>query len=250
MSPTPLHQLAEDGRAELRERAERADPDLARQVRGAIAAGAKLTVNMKPSSLEPFLDGEPRMNMFEWADREADRLSRPATELLRERLKEWYGPRIEFEQRCGAGRHFHYGALNVGGMGSPRFGRYCVVDGRAFAGTAPDPIWVAEDSLRATRFRGPDDGLEWSALARWVATTECAADLAIAKFDDLGPSGQPIDLRICSSDDYIEGLSLKPVVVSDVEEIRSDIDDDLQRRALTAALEGSTPAVASDGAMP
>jgi hypothetical protein len=201
-----------------------------------VSVGARVSVNMKPATLARFLDGEPRRNIFEVAAEESARTEQTLEEVLRGRLKEWYARRVEFEARAGAGRHFHYGALNVGGMGAPRYGRLCVIDKRPIGTDAPDPVWIAQDSLRGPWFEKAGQPLDWDALRSAVAPCELVSDLVVVKLETLGPSSAALDARICNDEDYLEALSLSPLEVQHVEEIRSESEDDLQERARRALL--------------
>ncbi|KAA3604869.1 MAG: hypothetical protein DWQ01_19875 [Planctomycetota bacterium] len=245
MSPTPLHQRAEATRNRLSERAKKASqahPELAEQLEARIPSKARVSVNMKPSALERFLDGEPRLNAFEWAEQESRRSGRSVSENLRQKLGPWFHKRLEFEQKAGDGRHFHYGALNLGGMGAPQYGRYCVVDARNPESTQPDPVWIGKDSLAENWFREPfrKPGIEliWEKLQAWLAPWDQSANLALLKLssEEL-PSDKPLEWQICRNEDYIEALSLEPITLDCIEEIRSETDDELQARALNAELD-------------
>jgi hypothetical protein len=236
--PTSLHRLADNARGDLQQRAAGTTPEIRGQI-DAHATKCRVSVNMKPSALERFLDGEPRLNVFQWADAESSRTGAPAEELLRTRLGRWFDLRVDFEHRAGDTRHFHYGALNLGGMGSPRYGRLCVIDGRPTTETKPDPVWVAEDSLSGARFRDAN-GLDWARLQAWVAPCDLWMEIVAIKLDGMGASSIPLDARTCNNDDYIEALSLSPMTRDAVEEIRSESDDDLQDRALRAVLDGAS----------
>ncbi|MBK8100296.1 MAG: hypothetical protein IPK26_24610 [Planctomycetes bacterium] len=204
---------------------------------------------MKARGLRDFLRTGRRWNVFEWAEQEARKSERTADEHLRERLRDYYQPRVEFERLAGQGTHFHYGALNIGGMGSPRYGRYCVVDRRLPAGMPPDPVWLIEDSLRGACFHGVPGSRTWDRLAEWAAPHDMVAELAVVKFaTTVAPPG-PWCERLCNNDDYIEALSVRPFVVHELLEIRSNSDDEVQERALAAALQSPGSAEALDLAM-
>ena len=187
-----------------------------------------------------FLDGEPRRHVFGWAAAESVATGEAVDAWLRRKLGRWYAKRTRFEGRAGGGRYFHYGALNIGGMGSPRYGRLCVVDARPVADTTPDPVWIAEDSLRGARIRDSIGRLLWKRLGPWVAAAEQAGELAALKLAEDPSDPRPVEERVCNNNDYIEGLSLEPIEVGHVEEVRSASDDDLQQRALDAMLTGAT----------
>lgn len=176
------------------------------------------------------------MNVFEWATEQAARTGTSVEALLRERLKEWYHRRTTFE--AFADCHFHYSTLNIGGLGTPRYGRFCVVDDRRFA--EADPVWIADDSLRCAGFWAPDDSLHEAGLAALVAPQDLAAELTIIKLSmDAASATLDLAARVCREDGYVEGLTLTPIQAGRVQEIRSESDDDLQDRALDAAVYGA-----------
>lgn len=237
MSPTPLHDLARSARDALREQAEAIPHPPASA--DAIQAQARVSVNMKPSMLRRFLDGEPRRNAFEQAEVEAQRTGESVDTILRKHQGDYFHLRRRFEARAGGTRHFHYGALNVGGMGAPRYGRFCVIDGRRPTQPPFDPVWVAEDTLTGRRFRDRIGRLLWRKLAAWCAPSDAAGHLAIVKLASMSPTDGPLHDQICSDTDYIEALFLDPLDRQEVEEIRSESDDTLQERSLTAIFDAA-----------
>lgn len=238
MSPTPLHRLAEGQRVALLARVA-AQPSC-EHLSSAVHDEIRTSVNMKPSMLAAFLRGEPRRNVFEWAAEQSARSGMSIDSILRDKLKVWYRRRLRFERRAGDGYHFHYAAMNIGGMGSPRYGRLCVVDRRLPAVTSPDPVWIAVDSLSGERLRDRSGRLVWRRLQAWVAPWDLGSALAALKLTSATSAAGALTHRVCNNDDYLEALSLHPLAVEDVQEIRSEKDDDLQARALDAILKGST----------
>lgn len=230
--PTPLHRLAREARDRLASRADEAEaPEgLVELVR----EEGRVSVNMKPDVLLDFLENGRYFNTFEWVEKLSEASDESFDEILREELGEWYQLRVDFEERAGAGKHFHYGALNAGGMGAPeRYGRYCVVDGRLPDGKEADPVWIVEDSLEETsRFRDSAGQLLWRRFADWVAPADMAAELAAVKFAGTADDGRRLAERLCNDEDYIESASLEKPTRRHTREIRSQTDDALQERAL------------------
>lgn len=239
---TPLHALAAQGWPKLADRV--ANLVNAQPILEFVRREGHSAVNLKPGPLLNFLTTGRRLHVFAWAEEEAARTKRPMVDVLRGRLRRFTDLRIQFEEQAGGGQHFYYGALNVGGMGAPGYGRYCVVDRAPVDTVGPDTVWVAEDTLTGRRFRDSDGSLSWSQLADWISPHDRAAELAALKLATLPGDSRPLAQQICNDDDYIEALSIQPPQLDQVGEVRVEgsRQANLQDRALDALLSGSAPA--------
>lgn len=206
---------------------------------GAIRDRGHFTCNVKPRVLERILSGEPWRNAFEQAQHDALRMGVEPEEVLRARLKDFYERRVAFEKEAAGGSHFYYGALNVGGMGAPRYGRLCVVFGRC--GCEDDGrSWLHADSLRGAWFADGGESLDWDLLVEHSADNVHVHVLAGAKCLVPGESVEDGLRRVCTNDDYVEGLQLRRLTLDEASEIRSETDEEVQQRALRASLDGAS----------
>ncbi|QDU69445.1 hypothetical protein [Engelhardtia mirabilis] len=248
--PTHLHALARENGGRLAKRA--AEVDQTSEVRQLVDAEGRLAFNLRASAAEDFLETGRRLNKFTWAEGEATRTNRPVDEILRVSLGEHFGPRLEFEANYCGGGHFYYGALNVGGAGASKYGDYCFIESISpNKGRVPaDPVWIGEDSLTGANelFRAAGGDIVEERLAEWVASTHQAGDLTAVKLAYLGLSNVPLAIRICSKDDYIEGVSITPTAREGVEEIRlaKERADEIQNLAFESALSGGTESTGLD----
>lgn len=60
---------------------------------------------------------------------------------------------MKFEERYGGGQHFHYSAVNIGGLGAPRYGQFCAVFGKVANGDQDRCAVLGEDSLTGASLR-------------------------------------------------------------------------------------------------
>lgn len=237
MPSCPLHLAALASSPRHVQFASRAEPDLARLM-DQIREHGRFSSNVKPRVLERLLDGEPWRHAFELAQAEAERTGVPVDDVLRGRVK-YFERRVVFEHRAGDGVRFYYGALNVGGMGAPRYGRYCVVLGPCGC-SDDDRAWVNADSLKGAWFTEGSDELDWDRLIQHVADNEHVHVLAGAKCFVPGESLADGLRRVCTNDDYLEGLQTRRPTLDEAAEIRSETDDEVHQRALRASLDGAS----------
>ncbi len=237
MPSFPLHFAALASSPRHVELARRAEPDLARLM-DHIREHGRFASNVKPRVLERLLDGEPWRHPFELAQVEAERTGVPVEEVLRRRVK-YFDRRMTFERRAGDGVRFYYGALNIGGMGAMRYGRLCVVFGPCGC-SDDDRAWLSADSLKGAWFAKGSDELDWDCLLEHVADNAHVHVLAAAKCFAPGESLEDGLRRVCTNDDYVEGLQTRRPTLDEAAEIRSETDDELHQRALRASLDGAS----------
>lgn len=231
---TPLHDLAATNQPGLRGRftAQAASlPDLA-AVSAHIVTKGRISVNMRPQLLLSFLDTGVRLNIFERAAQLASSSLRPLEEVLQGLLGKWYRRRVNFETALGGGHRFHYGALNTGGLGAPRYGALCAI----FASSpAHEPAWVEEDSLKGPWWES-DDKLEPGRLGPSTALHEDVGALAALKLCAAGVPGHHDTWPecLCADDKYVESLTISAPELPMLVEVR--VSEDYAEQLESAAL--------------
>lgn len=86
----------------------------------------RAAINMTIPGCARFLASGKWLNMYEVVQMNTGATSGPKVRrMLRERLKEWYGPRVMLDRLLRFRRDTHYAALNLGG-GGPDYGKCCV----------------------------------------------------------------------------------------------------------------------------
>jgi len=245
-TPTPLYVLAEDAQLGLGQRFAQRSADVVDTVAVAarVHADGRASVNRRPEALLGFLNAGRMLNQFEFAEQRAREQGRDVDDVLRQSLGRFYTRRIAFEGAMGGGQRFYYAAMNIGGLGSPHYGPYCVVLRQGPSASQPhEPLWVREDSLKGPWWT-TDDALDEPSLSQGVATPPQGHVLTALKLTDAGsPGPEPgWSERVCNHDEYVEALLTTAPVVGDTVAVRASASHvaDLERRVLDA-LRGPTP---------
>lgn len=199
---------------------------------------------MRPAALLGFLTDGRILNQFEFSALRAQQEGRAADELLRQNLGSFYTRRIAFEDAMGGGLRFYYGALNIGGLGSPHYGPYCIILQQGPSTSQPhEPVWVQEDSLTGPWWT-TSDVLDEPSLSKGVATPPDGHVLTTLKLTEAGSPGPESGWaeRVCNHGEYVEAVFTTAPVIGDTMVVRASADHvaDLERRVLDA-LRGPTP---------
>lgn len=203
-----------------------------------VSTDGRVSVNMKPARLLEFLETGRRTNVFEWAA-EVARPGRSKQAILREHLKGWYPGRTRFEKRYAGGGSFHYGALNIGGLGVPRFGDYCAVTKRDAPATETRLVFLSHDSLKG--FHDSSGRLLERLLVRGIAVPALVGELSALKLQkDLDGSPEDWPIAVCSDSDFVEAVFSDAPTLDRLEEVRIAKSEysRLQRLALRATATG------------
>jgi hypothetical protein len=169
--------------------------------------GGRLSINMPMSVLERFLSRGEYLNVHEVVAWEATHSSKPAEQLLQERLPGYYERRIAFDRSLERGEEFRYGFLSIGGPGPSFYGEFCVVFQESFPAELLGLAYLPADSLKHYLLPGPT--LDREALRQDAAPhsqRHCLAALkhAAAVAADLPEDRWPA--LLCSEEDYIEAI--------------------------------------------
>lgn len=220
-----LFLIAEQSGPDLDARYAKSFPDQAPSSAGhrlceAVAHRGRVSLNTRPENLRRILESGRFRNEYDLAEEEARRTGRDREQLRRERLGRWYEPRTEFEARVGGGSRLLYGALNIGGLGAPRYGSFCVVTSRRAARGESRLAFLQEDSLIG--FRSPDGTLDDASLRRGIATPCRAGRLAALKHEDAlaGTRDAEWSSMMCADTCYIEAALSDAPTVQQIEEVR------------------------------
>ena len=201
----------------------------ARAVRDQVFHAGRVCFNLKPADLKAFLDQGRYHNCFEVARAEAAATGQSVDTILQSRLKAWYRPRCDFEASFGGGRSLYYGSLNAGGLGAPRYGRWCLVTVHGAQAPDSDRVFLVGDSLKSF---GPDptDAAFRTQLVAGLAPADRGAELTAMKLASRAgtlTSPEEIALAVCSNDDYVEAIlstAPTPAVVERARLDRSEAD--------------------------
>lgn len=184
-----------------------------------IRIAALVSMNMRPWVLtEVVLNGH--QNIYEWATEQSVLSGRPQREILNEKLTTWFERRLRFDTAFDDGEHFRYGALNVGGVGSTRYGNFCVVLKGAFLEGLTTLAYLKNDSLRCYfTHAGLVDDMR---LRAEVALHEHRHYLAALKHASALSRGSDSEWAqmVCSDSEYIEAIFIGDVSMPEIEEVR------------------------------
>jgi len=150
--------------------------DLLRQFAAEVAAQGRISINMRPFIAADFVPSGRYYNIHQAVPKAAYALKRTEEELLRKRLKAYFTRRIGFDSAFEGGKRFHYGSLNIGGVGAHRYGTICVVLSAAFPASGAMVSYLKTDSLNGyTDATGAVDVWPvWSAMLRRNPTGSAA----------------------------------------------------------------------------
>lgn len=248
---TPLFVLAEGAQPRLGVRFAQRSADVvdASAVAMRFHVDGRASVNRRPAALLSFLNDGRMLNQFEFAEQRAHQEGRLADEVLHDNLGSYYARRIAFEEAMGGGQRFHYAAMNIGGLGSPRYGPYCIVLRQGPSAALPhEPLWVSEDSLKGPWWT-TNDALDEPCLSEGVATPPEGHVLTALKLTEAGSPGPESGWaeRVCNQDEYVEALFTTAPVIEDSVVVRASAVHvaGLEQLALDA-LRGPTPIVEPD----
>ena len=188
----------------------------------------RVAINMRQMGLLSFLTFGKHQNIYEWAQLRAEKSSRPREEVLREKLGELYEKRVTFDVAFEEGEKFHYGALNIGGLGASHFGEFCIVF-KEDPFTADIKIaYLESDSLKSYILPGP--AIDEDRLRRNTAPHSHKQHLASLK--NAGEITTTLEDEwsslLCSENEYVEAIFVGDVPSKSAETIRMakvDYDD-------------------------
>jgi hypothetical protein len=221
-----LFAMAAENAGSLGERAEdllsRSSPEhlqILTRYAGLVRQEGRISVNMKQTTISSFFSLRQHLNMYESVRWLADLSSRPAEEILRERLKAFYDRRIAFDHHFENGEDFRYGALNIGGLGSWSYGEYCVVLHQNVSGR-PEVAYLKSDSLTTYMLPGPavdEESLRQDTAphnhCHWLALLKHAKELPLVE-DHLWAE------LLCSDRGYVEVIFTGDLTPDEIEAIR------------------------------
>lgn len=192
----------------------------------------RVSMNMRPWTLSSLLSTGKHQNMYQWAEEQAGFSGRPLDEILREKLGPYYERRIAFDSAFDDGRLFRYGALNIGGAGATKYGKFCAVLASDFAAGGEDVAYLKFDSLN-TYVRAKAE-VDEAAISGDVASHASRDKLTALKHVHEIPTVDEHDWPglVCSDSDYVEAIFLEEVTPQDAEEVRVPEQDYRRLRRL------------------
>jgi hypothetical protein len=198
---------------------------LLRRMAERIQRDGRISINMRQTVLNSFFSFGRHQNIYEWARWRAEKSTKSAEEVLREKLGSYYLRRIAFDRHFVNGERFRYGALNIGGPGLPSYGEYCVVFGDRLPSRTPEVAYFASDSLGT--YLLSDTTIDQMAISRDAAPHSHRHCLVANKHADQIPAtdedGWPS--LLCSDEDYVEAIFTAETRPEDVETIRISWSD-------------------------
>ena len=170
-----------------------------------------ISLNMGLGTLNIFLIAGRYKNVYEVKKeqggklRELRKLEISDEQAVKSHLKSYYRSRVTFNRTVEDGEKFKYGALNIGGLGSERYGEYCVVIKRKQSEEYSSLAFIKEDSLEYVE----GDSVNIERLSQDIANRECVHALVALKHEN-GIGGFPFDelaSMICCDESYIEAIT-------------------------------------------
>jgi len=177
-----------------------------------------LSVNIDDWKFVSWLDTGTYKNIYEVKEIQANELVNKGEidisekkngleESLKKHLKQLFAHRTIFDSSFIDGKKFKYLALNIGGMGSDKYGLYCVIIGREQAANYKTLTFIKKDS--AINYV-ENEKLLVDKLSRDVSNKECMPFLAVLKHHaeiQTKISSDDFPGMICNNSDYIEAVT-------------------------------------------
>jgi hypothetical protein len=188
-----------------------------------VESEGRLAVNMQRWVLAHFLmlDGGYR-NVYGVAADLEGRTGFPSEQFLCARLGAYFERRIAFDGRLDGSERLLYGALNLGGLGAARFGKFCVVFRSSFAAGLAELAYLWADSLQT--YLLPDGSVDEERLCRDACPHSHRHYLAGLKHGAeacrLGETKWPP--LVCSEHRLIEAIFAGDPGPGDLEAVRMD----------------------------
>jgi hypothetical protein len=191
-----------------------------------------LSINMHDRALFEVLDSGKYANVYELKDNQAEQLMKVGKladssaksakeEAVRKHLKGFYERRKVFDSSISKGEKARYAALNIGGVGTTGYGRYCIIISREKADRFKKLGFIKTDS--AVNY--VDNGcLLLDKLSRDLANKECVDTLAILKHENEidRVSSDKWPRMVCNDTKNIEAVTLDNFLRSHIKCVRID----------------------------
>ena len=184
-----------------------------------VASSGRIGVNMRPTVLQELLASGEWFNIHEWAEKVAHKSSKSKEGILQEKLGPFYDKRVAFDAYFAGGESFRYGALNIGGLGTERYGEFCVVLRHEEMTATCEIGYLQSDSLRTYV---SDKGVDGTALEK-----ECSSDAAkhllcslkhSAELDAASEETWP--QMVCNQDQYVEAIFVGGLSAEKIQSVR------------------------------
>jgi hypothetical protein len=233
-----LFELAEDNSPrlqgqyqQLKDNCDEAKISLLNSFREKIQEEWNLSVNIDDWKFVSWLDTGNYKNIYEVKKVQAKELvnkgemdvseKRSAQEeSLKKHLKQLFAHRTIFDSSFVDGKKFKYTALNIGGMGSDKYGLYCVIIGREKAGNYKTLAFIKKDS--AINYV-ENEKLLVDKLSRDISNKACIPFLAVLKHQaeiETNASFNDLSGMICNNTDYIEAVTSDDISSNHIKGVR------------------------------
>lgn len=179
---------------------------------------------MRPWIAADLVQRDKYNNMYEAVEEEATLSGRHSDDLLRERLGKHFKRRTRFDDVFDEGRKFRYGALNIGGAGSPHYGTFCMVLKQSFPEASDRLAYVKQDSLNG--YTDDDGHLDQASFQNDLATHSHRQILAALKHvHEIDSRKVEWPRMVCSKMDYVEAIFIATIDASKIDEMRITATD-------------------------
>jgi len=190
------------------------------QFSNVILTKGRISINARLWVLSTFLSGGEFHNMLKYCQELATLSAKPLDEILRHKLGAYYEKRIKFDKHFTGASEWHYGALNIGGMGASNYGPFCIVFGPELNTSKQTILYLKEDSLNA--YSDDDGTVRIVELSEDISTDAAKHYLATLKLTRAIETSEPAEWAelLCSNNDYIEVVISTQITTSHIEELR------------------------------
>lgn len=199
------------------------DPSLLNQFCTIIQNEWTVSINMRPNILIRFFVSGKYKNVHESRGDMIKELARANGILVPQeiadgvRLKKWHNARELFENSINNGKKFKYGALNIGGVGTEKYGDFCIVFDRDYFGFSLTIVFIKEDSLKYV----DDSRIDEERLRKDIADMNHVQYLATLKHkNDIDKDNRSYPYIVCNDRTYMESIIQDELSINSIESVR------------------------------
>ncbi|WP_105417458.1 hypothetical protein [Neorhizobium sp. T25_27] len=216
----PIRQLFETATRSL------PDPSKLQDFCVGVRTSGRLSINMRPHVVGAVLSKGYYENIYQQAKKLSGISKRSVEQELRRLLGEYFSKRIALDAALEIPDTIYYAAVNLGGLGAPKYGSFCVI----LNGLAVDQdkaVFVASDSLQ----NYVDDNANVN-VAGLIANA--CSKLSLPELCCLKHAGDPLihdslswSRMACNDNTYVEAIvdeQLTPTSIAEIRIARTEYD--------------------------
>lgn len=186
---------------------------------GVLDEESTISLNVKSKVLMEMFNGSHYLNIYEYSEILAKQKAIKVDQILKERLKNYYLPRITFDSAIENGTKLYYCSLNIGNVGLFKFGYYNL----NYSTDLFDDnniCYLEDDSLKS--YMLDEKTVNFERLENCIANNETKSYFITLKHKHqiVNLEAHQLAEMVCNNDTYIEVIHDTKMTISDIKEMR------------------------------